>query len=682
VINRLDSVEPREHVMVKLFQLQRATATELADILKKFLSGEEAASTKEEATGGGQPPLLVSYAYQSPEGEVKLRTLIRENVEIIPDERSNALIIVAPEDHMDMLENFIRDLDGLDPRRLEVQVFRLVNADAETLVTDVLEPLFEPPDTGGAQAGDEGQTEITLGGLGEGAGGRQYIAFTADTRTNTIIAAGTPDYLETAREIILGLDAEEIEERINRVVHLKYAQADTVRTAIDEFYDAERQRLEDLGEELAVQRLLEREVSIVADEDTQSVLVSVAPRYESDLMEMINRLDMPPPQVLIQVLIAQLSVDDRFEMGLEFAVQDLLFSETNVNGLGDNFDVVVGTDLGAAGSGTALGGFSFTITGEDFNFLLRMLQTEGRLEVLSAPQIMAQDNQEANISVGQEVPFVRNVQVTESGQVNNTVEYEDVGIIMDVTPHINPDGFVRLEIAPEISSLSPSTVQVSPGVSLPIIRKSSADTVVTVKEGESVVIGGLIRSSTEDSESKVPVVGDIPLLGNLFRATVNTSTKTELLIVVTPRVVRTVEDARRVSQEERDYPAIPDRVREHRLMRHLQAVPGQPRVQPPFEPLPLPQDSGGYGEPESAPYAPLPGEYGPPLPVSVGPAASYLPPVVQGQPGALEPADARTGPTQGYTLEVDLPGAMPPAVPVGDPDRVDAGVCAYLELRR
>ncbi|OWY69695.1 hypothetical protein B7486_20190 [cyanobacterium TDX16] len=282
---------------------------------------------------------------------------------------------------------------------------------------------------------------------------------------------------------------------------------------------------------------------------------------------------MAPPQVMIQVMIAEVSLDDRFEMGLEFALQELRFSETAVagpNGIlqSSHFDVVGGTDLGASGSG--LGGFSFTITGEDFNFLVRALQADSRLEVIQRPMIMCQDNQQATIQIGQSVPTPSGAQ-TFGGQTSTQVQYQEVGVILNVEPHINPDGFVYMLVEPEVSSITDSTIQIAPGAFAPIFNRRTASTNVAVKDGETVVIGGLITTTENEAESKVPLLGDIPGLGVLFRTTTRTKNRTELLIAMTPTVVRTVEDARRISREKRDESGIiTDEMKQSVLMGKLQ----------------------------------------------------------------------------------------------------------------
>jgi len=132
--------------------------------------------------------------------------------------------------------------------------------------------------------------------------------------------------------------------------------------------------------------------------------------------------------------------------------------------------------------------------------------------------------------------------VTDQGNVINTINYEPVGILLTVTPHINPDGFVRMEVSPTISSIADSSVQISEEVNAIVINSRSAQTTVTVQDGHTIVLGGLIRDQEQNREEKVPLLGDIPLLGALFKSTKVVRERTELLIIMTPRVLRTPSD--------------------------------------------------------------------------------------------------------------------------------------------
>ncbi len=600
----MDTAEAVDEQTVRIFRLKQADAEKMTEIIGEIIEGDGTASELQS--------VLISFIEEDEYGQLQERKMLRERVQIIPDIRTNSLIVMATPDGIDMLEHLIKSLDAIDPELAEIEVIRLRNADASEMVK-TLEELFEV-EVSGAEGEEERRLVISgagaalIGVEGASAGGRAWLQFASDVRTNSIIVAGSKEYLHLVRELITKLDAEAADERIQKVIALKNAQADGVQGAIREFMDAEIQRLEELGEEAAL-RKMEREIAIVAYEDTNQIMLSVSPRYESQITELIDELDRPPPQVMIQALLAEVSLTNRFEMGMEWALQDLLFSSTatvgNNNMLeSNNFDVVVGTDLGAGGTG--LGGFSFTISGEDFSFLLRVLESEGKVEVLSAPRIMVMDNQEAEFNVGQQVPIVGGVQFLD-GRTQTTVQYQDVGVILQVTPHINPDGFVNMEIRPEISSISDSTVTITEGVFAPIFNKNFVQTMITVKDGETAVIGGLITSNESVSENKVPILGDLPLIGPLFRATQRSSTKTELLILLTPRVVRTVEDLREISVAERDRTdLLPESILTSPLMEELQVGPEEldPLLEELLEEQPGAPGPVRYELPKVQPYGP------------------------------------------------------------------------------
>jgi general secretion pathway protein D len=191
-----------------------------------------------------------------------------------------------------------------------------------------------------------------------------------------------------------------------------------------------------------------------------------------------------------------------------------------------------------------------SVVEENFTAALHALESKGKVDVLSRPYILASDNQLASMTVGEVVPFIAQSQVTSLGQIINTPDYEDVGIILNVTPHINPDGLVILDVTPEISQLTTSTVTISQGVNAPIVSRRAADTRVAIRDGETIVIGGLMEDKKNSTLTKVPILGDIPLIGPIFQRTRVTKTKTELLIFLTPHVAPQPELLPAMSKDE------------------------------------------------------------------------------------------------------------------------------------
>jgi general secretion pathway protein D len=280
---------------------------------------------------------------------------------------------------------------------------------------------------------------------------------------------------------------------------------------------------------------LEGQVSIIADTDTNSLLIRTSPGNYDRVKAILDELDRPMRQVLIKVLIAEVTHDNGVDFGTEFSVLNLRLATDYAGNTVTRGPQGV-TDFGIPNPGASNSGLVVQLLEQNFSATIRALETAGKLDVLSRPYILASDNQLASITVGQEVPFITNSRITDTGQTINTIEYGDVGILLDVVPQINPDGLVILDVAPEISTLTGTTVPISELVSAPVIAKRSAQSRVAVMSGQTVVIGGLMEDRVTQSVSKIPLLGDIPLLGELFKRTNTNKSKTELLIFLTPHV--------------------------------------------------------------------------------------------------------------------------------------------------
>lgn len=289
-------------------------------------------------------------------------------------------------------------------------------------------------------------------------------------------------------------------------------------------------RSTDVGEAMISVDPETRKIIVIADEDTNLQVQNV-----------IQSLDQPKPQVLIKVVFLQVTLGNDLDLGVEASYTHRRGTSTGT----------VATAFGLRDAASiAAGGGLYNIIGEDFEATVRALRVKGKTEILSRPSILARNNQQAVIVVGQQVPFITNTRFDAvNGQIN-TVTYQDIGIILRVTPFISSDGMVEMIVAPEISSVSDRTVNISQGVNAAVIDKRSADTVVVTPNGQTVAIGGLISTQKTDQDRRVPFLGDIPGLGALFRRKVSTHAKTELLIFLTPYVVQRPGDLARMTEDE------------------------------------------------------------------------------------------------------------------------------------
>ena len=295
------------------------------------------------------------------------------------------------------------------------------------------------------------------------------------------------------------------------------------------------------------------------DLDSNTLIVTTDDETNETIRQIISHLDQPVPQALINVLFLEVTYSDDLDFGTEFT-----YSKTDTDG-----DSRLASSLFSL-SGISQGG-AVTLNEGELSMVLKALSTKTKTEVLSRPSIMARNNEESTITIGSEVPFIKNSQVTDAGGVLNTVEYEDIGIILVVTPHINADGVVEMDVAPEISALAAESVQISESVSAPTFAKRSAQTLVVVPNGMTVVIGGLMEDQETEEVRKVPLLGDIPLVGQLFRRTIKTKSKTELLIFLTPHVVTGSTAASLVEGEKRAV-GIAESVDAARLQRYFDST--------------------------------------------------------------------------------------------------------------
>lgn len=653
VIAKLDTQSPTSEMMVKVIQLKQALAEDFATLLTDTVLGENAGADDERA-------VIVSFPYKNPDGTTEIRKLLRQDLKVKADSRTNSLMVMAPAESMLMLEAMIQDFDRIRPIRSEVRLFPLINSDAESMVEKLTE-LFQADD---GAAADGPKSQLVFGDMPfdfDVASVGQDLRFTADTRTNTVIAAGAEVDLRMVEQIIRYLDAQEAENRRTEVVPVSYRKAQDLASAVQAFNDQE-QEVFSATEDQESQRLkAERQISIEAlgaegeEGGGSSTLIVGASRQRFDqALQMIQALDRPEPQVRISVLIAEVSLTDSVELGMEIAGRDLDFSRQAVLGpngvvLGPDFDWVSGTDLGAAGLG--LGGFNFTVTGEDFSFLMHAVQQDSRLEILSRPVLVVRNGEKGKLTIADDVPFVGSTQINDTGSTNSTIDREEVGIILDATPHISPDGYVTIELTQELSNFSGENVQLTEGLSSPVFSKRTVETNVTVRDGETVVVGGLITSRESESENKVPIIGDLPLIGPLARFNSVSTTKTELLVVLTVDVLRTDEDFRNMSEQQRDLFVLPDNIRQSPLMEGLRIRADEPAMGPTTgAPAGRPaKPTAPARSPERDLYGPRPRTYGPviapPPPTSTSTAArtkAYGPKMAQTSP-VTPPVTEETG---------------------------------------
>ncbi|MFN9719179.1 MAG: secretin N-terminal domain-containing protein [Planctomycetota bacterium] len=588
LIDRIDRDEPSSAVRMQIFALRQATAQELSDTINAALQSilnppqQTGGQGGFGGTGQGAQELRdnksVALEFLSTSGGVQelIKSGILADVRVSPDVRSNSLIVTAPEATMPLMTALVEALDQSPGATSEIKVFTLKNADAQQSV-ELLETLFN-------NTNQEDQIGVQLAGTEGSSSSLIPLRFSADIRTNTVLAVGSADSLSVVEAILLRLDNDDTRQRTTTVIPLRNAPAELVSETLLNFLE-QQQALQDSSEDLISNiESIRQQVLVSPDTNSNSLIVSASPQYFAQMQAIIDTLDAQPPEVVVQALIVEVTLDATDEFGIELGFQDPLllrrgiataaattatpglnFNNTSI-GLGNNFTSAapntgtVGTQglsnfsLGRQNSDLGFGGFVFSAQSDAVSVLLRALAARRTVHVLSRPQVRTTHNNLARVNVGQNVPLVDGVTVSQLGTANPQIVRQDTGITLEVTPRITPDGIVAMQVFAEKSSIGGSVpVFVNTdgsSIESSIINQSVADTVVNVPNGQTIVIGGMITKSDESLERKVPWLGDLPVIGRAFRYDGTTVARTELLIFLTPRIVLSDLDSELIKQVE------------------------------------------------------------------------------------------------------------------------------------
>lgn len=591
LIERIDKDDSAATVRLQVFQLKQAVAQELSDTINQAIQSIINPPQQTTGQGGGfgggagqgsqelRDNKSVALEFLTTNGGVTdlLRSGILVDVRVSPDVRSNTLLVTAPETSMGLMSALVEALDRAPNAVSEIKVFTLKNADAQQSV-DLLGTLFD-------NTNQEEQLGIQLAGTEGSSSSLIPLRFSADIRTNTVLAVGSAESLSVVEAVLLRLDNDDTRKLETTVIPLRNAPAELVAATLLNFLE-QQQALQDSSEDLIsnIERV-RQQVLVSPDTNSNSLIVSASPQYFSQISGIIQTLDAQPPEVVIQALIVEVTLDATDEFGIELGFQDPLllsrgiatatattatpglnFNNTSV-ALGNNFTTAApntGTlatqglsnfSLGRQNGNLGFGGFVFSAQSDAVSVLLRALAARRTLHVLSRPQVRTTHNNLARVNVGQSVPLVDGVTVSQLGQANPQIIRQDTGITLEVTPRITPDGIIAMKVFASKSGLAGTDVPVfvntdGSTINSPIINQSIADTTVNVPNGQTIVIGGMITKSDQSLERKVPWLGDLPIVGRAFRYDSTTISRTELLIFLTPRVILSDLDSELIKQVE------------------------------------------------------------------------------------------------------------------------------------
>ena len=460
-----------------------------------------------------------------------LRPLIPQYGHLAAHPGSNILIISDRAANVTRMLTIIRRIDQSNDE--DVEVVRLEHASAAEIVR-IMTALTQQPRTDGMPVS---------------------ISLVADARTNSVLIGGDKSERLRLRALIAHLDTPLEEGGDTQVRYLRYADAEDLATKLQQHFTTQVQAT---GGQTAG-AASPNSVSVWADAQNNALVVSAPPKMMRSLMQIVDKLDIRRAQVLVEAIIVEVIADMTSELGVTWVVEG---SSTNTPVGVTNFPafgpgvVQLGAAAGSGGTvdPTALIGEGITLglgrisdSGVSFATIIRALQGDADTNIISTPSIITTDNEEATLNVGQEVPFVTgsysNTGGSAGGAVNpfQTVQREQIGVKLTITPQINEGDALLLDISQEISTLSQSAQAVDL-----ITNQRIIETTVIVDDGQILVLGGLLEDVLRESDQRVPVLGRIPILGNLFRSRKTVKVKTNLLVFIRAKILR---DASQMSIE-------------------------------------------------------------------------------------------------------------------------------------
>ncbi len=484
---------------------------------------------------------LIPLKYANPAEIKKLFSpLVSKNSSILSYGPTNSLIVT---DLSSNIHRLLKILDVIDVTGIgqEITVIPLEFADAKTFNT-LLSTVFK------AQR-QSGKKKTSL----------KNVKFVADDRTNSIVVLASKGDTERIINLVRLLDKEV--PRGKEKIHVYYLENATAEELAKVLQSLSQKKNTSAKGKAKTAVIKGDNLQITADKSTNSLIIIAEKTDYSILESIIKKLDIPRTMVYVECLIMEVNIDKNFNLGTEWNVGQQTTIDGKNAGVGLGFDGgssysniagLAGASAAAPGvsalpAGFALGVFSESISIGDVVFpslgaVINSYKKDEEVKILSTPQILTTDNEEAAISVGKKIPYLTK---DVSGETNyNNYEYKDVGITLKVTPQINKDRKIRLKIAQETSrvlgdgaSLSPSTL------------KRTIDTTVIVDDGNTIVIGGLIDESFSDTRYKVPCLGDIPILKMLFSSMGESDSKTNLYIFLTPHVVGSATEAKELHDQ-------------------------------------------------------------------------------------------------------------------------------------
>ena len=464
-----------------------------------------------------------------------LRPLIPQFGHLAAHPGSNMLIISDRAGNVARMVSIIRRIDLSSDD--DIEVIPLQHASSAEVVR-VLTALTQQPRADGAPVS---------------------TSLVADARTNSVLVGGDKSDRLRLRTLITHLDTPLEDGGDTQVRYLRYADAEELATKLQQHFQSQATAQAAAGGAAAPTQ--NSEVSVWADTQTNAIVVNAPPKMMRSLMQIVDKLDIRRAQVLVEAIIVEVLAEKTAELGITWAVEGAAsttpIGATNFPSFGSGVVQLAGAAAGGGetpvdpgsliGEGITMGIGRISNTGVSFAAILRALEGDADTNIISTPSLVTTDNEEASLNVGQEVPFLTGSFSNTGGNVGavnpfQTIQREQIGVKLTITPQINEGNSLLLKINQEISSIAQSVE----GATDLITNQRIVETTVIVDDGQVLVLGGLLEDVLRESEQRVPILGSIPVLGALFRAQTTDKVKTNLLVFIRPKILR---DAATISTE-------------------------------------------------------------------------------------------------------------------------------------
>lgn len=615
IIATLDTL-PEDRRKVEVVTLKNGNASDIQQILTSLYSDPISSLQRRLQGGGGQDPQRAMQAIQMLQAGLIDPS---DQVKITADTRTNSLVIYATPEVVEQLKTVIAGLDKDVTQQVVFRSFPLQYAQTEAVV-EQLQDVFPQPE-GISSGGGLPSFFRRFGGFGRDQGRPGFTSLrenlvVADVRTNSVLVTATPENMLVYEDLIRSLDKPSELQDVLEVVQLEFGDATQIQRTLQQllrgggggggfffflFGGGSR------NQDTPLEQL--RDVTVVADGQTNSLILSGPNSTLPTVRRMIDALDQPQAQVYISVIIADVTLRDDQQLGVEM-------SWLKAPGTDDTAETQFNLDS------TITQGIRYALVDSEFQALLRALSDRNKVKVLSTPHITTLDNVEAEISIGQQFPFVSSATEQTGGNFRTTTDFKDIVIRLQVTPRVSLGSqMVVLDVNQTIDELVDTLEQ--GGFEQPLIATRTADTQVMVQSGQTIVIGGIIRDRLAESRVGVPILQDLPIIGGLFRRTRKETERTELMVFMTPFVVTDDEqlDAIRRMRQDQLRENLPQVEQYLRLDQQIGSetpeepgpAPEEPGPMPPEEPTPR-SDTGPQAAAPRVPVARSRGQQAGPSP--------------------------------------------------------------------